>query len=231
MFAPVFEDLPPHIKIKESTRARRLALRLDTHERLFHLVIPRGVSLRKALRFAEEHEDWMQEQLSELPEPIPLGNGAVVPVLGQNRTLKISYDSTLKRTSISMIEKEIFVKTNLDDPKPRIVRFLRKQAKEALSMMAQEKAVQIDRKINSISVKDTKSRWGSCSEDNNLSFSWRLILAPFEAIDYVVAHEVAHLVHLDHSKAFWNLCRELSEDYMEGKYWMDNHGKELMRWG
>ena len=85
--------------------------------------------------------------------------------------------------------------------------------------------------INKVSVRDTKSRWGSCSVDDNLSYSWRLIFAPPAALDYVVAHEVAHLHHHDHSKAFWNLCRELSDNYLEGQYWMKAHGGELMRYG
>jgi hypothetical protein len=79
-------------------------------------------------------------------------------------------------------------------------------------------------------VREKKSRWGSCSSDDHLSYSWRLIFAPPAALDYVVAHEVAHLVHMNHSKAFWNLCRSLSHDFVNGQYWMKNHGHELMRY-
>ena len=88
----------------------------------------------------------------------------------------------------------------------------------------------IEKEIKSVRVSDTKTRWGSCSHDGRLCFSWRLAFAPYEAIDYVVAHEVAHLRHLDHSKEFWTLCEELSIDYAAGKRWMKENGSELMRY-
>ena len=108
---------------------------------------------------------------------------------------------------------------------------MKRIAKKELTALAQQKAAEIGETIEKISVRDTKSRWGSCSSDGNLSFSWRLMFAPTEAFDYVVAHEVAHLVHMDHSRSFWNLCRDLSEDFIEGQYWMREHGHELMRYG
>ena len=109
-------------------------------------------------------------------------------------------------------------------------RYLKKLVKDEISILAHEKATKIDQTINKIHVRDTKTRWGSCSEDGNLNFSWRLIFAPYESLDYVVGHEVAHLEHLDHSKAFWSVCRKLSDDFVEGKYWMQAHGSELMRY-
>ena len=97
--------------------------------------------------------------------------------------------------------------------------------------MATDKADIINKNISSVTVRDTKSRWGSCSHKGELSFSWRLIFAPYDAIDYVIAHEVAHLIHMDHSKNFWTLCRSLSSNFVEGKFWMQNHGNSLMRYG
>ncbi|MCB1563658.1 MAG: M48 family metallopeptidase [Alphaproteobacteria bacterium] len=224
-------DFPSHIKLKPSTRARRMALRMDTRERLFTLVLPPGASLKKALSFAQKHEDWMLSRLEELPTPISFTDGACLPVFGQVRYLRISFDKTLKRTNITLKEKEIFVSTNKEDPAPRIVRFLKKLAIEHLQELATQKAQSIGKTVSAVSVRDTTSRWGSCSTDGRLSFSWRLIFAPPAALDYVVAHEVAHLEHLNHSKAFWNVCRDLSNDYLEGRHWMDNHGAELMRFG
>lgn len=223
-------DLPPHIKIRKSARARRLALRLDNKDRVFHLVIPRGTPMRKAQIFALTHENWMKEKLSDLPDPILLEDGAVVPILGQLRTISVEYDRTLKTTSIELRRKSLIVRTNLADPAPRIVRFLKMLAKEQLTLMAHEKAALIRRRIREVAVRDTKSRWGSCSADGKLSFSWRLIFAPYETIDYIVAHEVAHLRHLNHGPNFWRLCEELSDDYEDGKYWIDHNGAELMRY-
>jgi predicted metal-dependent hydrolase len=130
-----------------------------------------------------------------------------------------------------MKDKGILIKSPDGDIHAPLTRFLRNMAKDTMTALAHEKAQEIGETLNNLSVRDTKTRWGSCSEDGSISLSWRLIFAPYEAMDYVIAHEVAHLRHLDHSRKFWTLCRELSDDYVEGKYWMDNHGHELMAYG
>lgn len=225
------DTFPPYVTLKRSKRARRLALRLDPKERTFHLIVPMRTSMRSAQRFAEEHDRWMMDKLMELPEPIPFQDGSILPILGQNRRIHIFYDETLRTTSITLKCHELIVTTNKEDPSPRIERFLKKFAKQELTALSHEKAAEIGKKVASVTTRDTKSRWGSCSSDGNLSFSWRLIFAPYYAFDYVVAHEVAHLKHLDHSTAFWNQCRKISDDYLEGEYWMREHGHELMRYG
>jgi len=222
---------PPYVTLKRSKRARRLALRLDPKDRIFHLVVPSGISLKKAQRFAEEHDRWMQDKLLDLPDPVPFEDGTILPIFGQNRRIHIFYDSTLRATSINLKYQELIVTTNQEDPTARIERSLKKQAREKLLALSQKKADVIGKRIKGVSTRDTKSRWGSCSSDGNLSYSWRLIFAPYEALDYVVAHEVAHLRHMDHSRAFWSLCRDLSDDFLEGQYWMHENGHELMRYG
>ena len=224
-------EAPPYVQYKRSKQARRLSLRLDNKERIFVLTIPPRCPKTKAERFLMKHVDWMEDKLAELPERTPFTQGQIIPIFGQNTRIDISLDKTLKKTSIALVGKQLIVRTNREDPSARIQRFLMKLAKEKLSELAHEKATEINKKIGKISVRDTKSRWGSCSADGNLSFSWRLLLAPPEALDYVVAHEVAHLKHLDHSRAFWNVCEKLSEDYEDGKYWMRTNGHELMRFG
>ena len=217
--------------IKRSSRARRLALRLDPKERVFHLVIPPGMTLKKAKEFAREHREWMQERLMDLPEAVPFEHGQTIPIFGKNRVISIHRKKSFKTTDFILKYNELIVLTNLDDPAPRIRRYLAKLAKEEISKLAHEKAEIIKKKISSIHVRDTKSRWGSCTEDGNLNFSWRLIFAPYEALDYVVGHEVAHLKHLDHSQRFWKVCRQLSDDFLEGHYWMSNYGQQLMSYG
>jgi predicted metal-dependent hydrolase len=128
-------------------------------------------------------------------------------------------------------KEEILVLTNKTDPAPRIRRFLMDEAKKRIEELAAEKATLLRRRINSLQVKDTKSRWGSCSEDGDISFSYRLIFAPAKAMDYVVAHEVAHLMHMDHSDNFWRTCENLCWDYEFGKQWMSENGYDLMRFG
>lgn len=223
--------LPSYVKVKKSTRARRMALRLDAKERVFHLVLPKGMSLKSAKAFIDEHERWMKEKLRELPRPVTFDHGETIPVFGRQRTIRIIKRKTLKTTDVILKHNEILVVTNLDDPTSRIKRALAKWAKDRLTELSLEKAKEIGEEIKAITVRDTKSRWGSCAEDGGLSFSWRLIFAPNEAFDYVVAHEVAHLRHMNHGRHFWNLCRALSDDFLEGQYWMQAYGQDLMRYG
>lgn len=227
----IFSRINPRLELKVSKRARRMALRLDTHRRVVSLVIPPYARLTKAYDFARENKDWIREKLATLPEPVLFTDGAVIPVLGRNRMLHIFYDKNLKTTDIMMKPNDIIVVTNKRDPTARIVRFLKEQARDHITALAHEKADLIRRKVRQVQVRDTKSRWGSCGQDGHLCFSWRLIFAPTVALDYVVAHEVAHLAHMNHGKKFWALCEDLSLDYRAGKNWMRDHGHELMGYG
>lgn len=226
----VLLEISPQLNLRISPRAKRMALRLDSRTGKIHLVLPPRASLRKGLEFAREHQDWITRHAAEAPAPVTLGNGSILPVLGQDRVIRVSYDENLKRTSISLTENEIIVSTNKEDPTGRIVRHLKDYAREEITRLSREKALKINRAPRAIRIGDTKSRWGSCSQEGNLSFSWRLVLAPQAAFDYVVAHEVAHLAHMDHGKAFWALCAELSEDFKTGHEWMKKHGHRLMRY-
>lgn len=222
------EDL---VTIKRSKRARRVALRLDPVERVINLVVPDKMPLHKAYSFAQGHEDWVRETLGKLAPSIVFKTGTILPIFGDHVTLCIENNPDQKRIKIKKENDIIKITTDHTDPTNRIRAYLKRLAREGLADMASEKAESLGKTISSVTVRDTKSRWGSCAQDGSLSFSWRLIFAPYAAIDYVVAHEVAHLVHMDHSRAFWTLCRDLSHDFMEGKYWMQNHGNELMRYG
>ncbi len=219
------------VRVRVSPRAKRIALRLDNAHHVMHLVVPPRFTPGKAEQFVEEHRHWIRQKLAELPEPIAFVDGAVIPVLGRQRTLAIFYDKTLKTTSIDMKDNEILISTNKTDPAARLTRFLKNEARATLDNLTREKAALIDKPVKAVQIRDTKSRWGSCGPDGRISLSWRLIFAPWEAMDYVVAHEVAHLVHMDHSQRFWALCTELSTDFATGKGWMRRHGHELMRYG
>ncbi len=226
-----FHEISPNLVVKINPRAKRLALRVDPRANSVNLVVPKRTSMINAYRFADKNRIWIREKLEELPQPISLEHGVVIPLFGQETKINVVYDKTLKKTDITLINKELSIKTNKENPKPRILRYLKKIALERLSALSHEKAAQIDRKITKIDVKDTSSRWGSCSHDAKLSFSWRLIFAPHHAFDYVVAHEVAHLQVMDHSPAFWEACEALCEDYSAGKSWMKHYGGELVRYG
>ena len=224
----MIEDL---VTVKRSKRAKRVALRLDPARRIINLVVPERMPLYKAYNFAQDHEDWVRETLSKLAPPMPFKNGINLPIFGDTVRIDITHNTVLKRTTLKQHDDVLEVKTYQNDPTNRITSHLKKLARTGLADMATDKAEVIKKNITRVTVRDTKSRWGSCSIERELSFSWRLIFAPYDAIDYVVAHEVAHLVHMDHSKKFWTLCEQLSCNYTEGKYWMKKHGNELMRYG
>lgn len=230
-FGLPFAEISPRLQVSISERAKRMGLRLDPRKRVVHLVVPKRASIRAAYLFAEENKDWIREKLRDLPRAVPFKNGETLPILGRDRKIIVLFNADMKHTDIILKRDELLVLTNKADPSVRIRRFLMDLAYEKLSEMALEKAALVRRKVDEVAVKDTRSRWGSCSEDGKLSFSWRLIFAPVKAFDYVVAHEVAHLVHMDHSDNFWRVCERLSRDYDEGKDWMGLYGHDLMRFG
>ncbi len=227
---PMVMDIE-HLEVHKSRRAKRLALRVDSSRCVIRLVIPPHTSMRRAEEFAYLNRDWIAEKVSNFPKIIPFEDNETIPIFGQDKTINITYDASIKTTRIRVEDDRIHVHTNQDDITSRLSRHLKRLVKDEISILARNKAARIDKKIDAISVRDTKSRWGSCSSTGTLSFSWRLIFAPYIALDYVVAHEVAHLVHMDHSKNFWSLCCDLSDEYVKGKKWMNTHGHTLHGYG
>lgn len=225
-----FSEISPHLHVKISPKAKRLALRLDGRARRVNLVIPARASLKKAYEFAELNQHWIADKIKALPEPVPFVDGSIIPVFGINRTVRIVAAGG-RITHVELTDTEIRVTTPLDDPSPRIGRFLRALAAEELGKLAHAKAASLNKTLKTFTVRDMKSRWGSCSLDGRMSLSWRLIFAPMESIDYVISHEAAHLVHDDHGKGFWALCESLSADFATGHEWMRQNGITLGRYG
>lgn len=218
--------LSPHLAVKRSKRARRVALRMDSANRKVNLVIPARSSLNKAYDFALQHQEWIAAKINDVPEGVPFAEGAVLPILGRDREIIMA-----EASGITLTDDVLIVPPGRAALNTRVRRFLKEEARATLSALAYEKAAEIGKPIKDIQVRDTKSRWGSCGPDGKLSFSWRLVFAPWESLDYVVAHEVAHLTHMNHSPDFWALCTELSTDYTTGKKWMRDNGNNLLRYG
>lgn len=225
------KTISTRLRLKVSKRARRMTLRLDPESRHVHLIVPPRADLNYAFHFAEEHRGWIRAKLSGLPKPIPFIDGAIIPLFGRDHYLEIIQDSSLRATRISIKNRIMTVETPLHDAGPKIEKFLRALVTDELSQLATDKAAQIRRRVGEVRVRDTRSRWGSCAEDGNLSFCWRIVFAPREVIDYVVAHEVAHLVHFDHSVTFWRLCDRLAVDGDYGRDWLKENGQTLMCYG
>ncbi len=218
--------LDMEIKIIKSPKAKRLTLRIDEKERIPVLSLPRGCSARKAVDFVETHRDWIQNMLARLPAAGRFENGECISVFGQ----KVIINHNPNQRGTMIIDGFLMVGGEPEFLHRRVCDFIKKFAAEHLYQMSAAKAGQIGCTVHRVTLKDTKSRWGSCSNRNNINYNWRIVLAPPHVIDYLVSHEVAHLAHQDHSADFWNCVAGLCPDYENGRRWLKIRGKELYRW-
>src|SRR6516164_7683491 len=222
-------ELGAPVAIRISLRARRVALRIDAAERRVELVLPRGVRAESGLRFLKEKRRWITARLDALPRPIPFVEGAVVPVLGVPHTICRSFDDSAPPVVVA--DGEIRVRGDHLHLSRRVRGHLAALARDELARRARPLAGQIGRKVTRVGVRDTKSRWGSCSSSGNLSFSWRLIFAPEPVIGYVVAHEVAHLAEMNHGPRFWRLVESLAPGNAQPRAWLARHRARLLAYG
>ena len=212
------------VRVKPSQRARRMSLRLDVKIGDIVLTWPRGASEQGALRFVEQNRLWIEQSRRKLPQPKTFTEGGTISVHGQE--YKIVRKDGRGVTSLS--EGQLIVHSRPEHLSRRIKDFLKEKAREVLEEIAAEKLSDINKKAAGVRVIDPKTRWGSCSADGSMMFSWRLILAPPDVLDYVVAHEVAHRIHMNHSRKFWALCASLTTDAGEAKRWLKKNGHALM---
>ena len=216
------------LELSRHPRARRITLRLNPGGDGVEMVLPNRTPIREALAFAERNSGWIIKQLGKAPQRIPFTAGATIPLLGQEHV--IAHDATARR-GVWRSEGVIRVSGQVEHLPRRVVDFLKSEARSELGGRAREKAARLDRRVGRLSLRDTRSRWGSCNSNGDLNFSWRLILAPAPVLDYVVAHEVAHMVELNHSRRFWKLAGELTEDIESAKAWLRRNSAELWRYG
>jgi hypothetical protein len=217
------------VAIRVSPRARRLLLRIDAAARQVELVLPRGVAAEHGLRFLDAQRGWIAARLAALPLAVPFVEGAVVPVLGVPHVIR--YATGAAAPPVAIADGEIRVKGDPQHLTRRVRDHLARLAARELAGRARDFAGRIDKKIARVTVRDTTSRWGSCSAGGALSFSWRLVLAPEPVVDYVVAHEVAHLVEMNHGPRFWRLLRTLVPDAAAPRAWLKRHRNRLFSYG
>ncbi len=200
------EALPLPIEIRPMRSARGLRLRIDEGRMVLKLTCPARMSRKAALKWASEQRGWIEQQLAAMAPGEPLVPGATIPVEGRN--IELFWSADLPRTPV-MSESRIACGGPLEGFRGRIERFLRRRALDLLTEETREVAGRIPAEVQSVAVGDAGTRWGSCSSDGRIRYSWRLILAPPEVRRYVVAHEVAHLAHLNHGPKFKALEQEL----------------------
>lgn len=223
-------DLP--VRFKVHPRACRIVLRVDPQDAAIDLVVPRGVRVAEAVEFARSKGDWIQRRIDALPPRVPFADGSVIPVVGMERRIRHrGLRCRDARGAVWMEPGELHVIGEERHLPRRISDWLRNHAREDFARRARVMATEIRRTAKRVVVRDTKSRWGSCAVDGTLSFSWRLVHAPRFVIDYVVAHEVAHLVEMNHSRRFWSVVDGLIGDSERARVWLKDHGGTLLRFG
>lgn len=200
-----------------------MILRVRRHGAGPTLTLPPSVSVAEAREFLTNQEVWLRERIEDASPGAPIRDGITLPFRGRVVTVR------MKSGGPHGLEGAVLC---VPGPSVRLSHqvsaFLREAAREACVDAAYQHAARLGRRIGRITMRDTRSRWGSCTSSGDLMFSWRLILAPEAVLDYVVAHEVAHLVEMNHSAAFWKVVRHLCRQYEEPRSWLRLHGTELL---
>lgn len=214
------------VRLQVNPQAKRLILRLDHKKGEAVAIAPSERQLKEAARFAQSRLDWIASHLDAQPPRIALENGATIPLRG--RPCKLSLEGTGRLAKLIDGDPQTLSLPGAAETLPaRAIRALKKMAKEDLSEAVERHASTLNVLPARISVKDTRSRWGSCSHERNLSFSWRLVLAEPFVLDYVAAHEVAHIVEMNHSAAFWATVERTYPEWRRARDWLKVNGPEL----
>ena len=225
------------VALKRVGGARRFTLRVRSATRDVVLTMPVRGSLASAREFVERHAAWIGARLNRLPRPVPFEPGSIIPLRGVNHVILRARDSrgnvwTESGVSLNVeAEDALLVACEAPHVSRRVADFLRREARKDLEAAVKRHTAAIGVAARRVTVRDTVSRWGSCSATGALNFSWRLILAPAFVLDYLAAHEVAHLVHLNHSPKFWALAEKLAPQTERAEAWLKAHGASLHRFG
>jgi predicted metal-dependent hydrolase len=220
------------VRVRRHRQARRYTLRINAATREVVLTMPTRGSLSQARDFAEKHGGWIAARLRRLPEAAPFAHGAMLPLRGVEH--RIEHRRHARGTVWVEESKEVrllCVAGEAPHVGRRVRDYLKREAKRDLEAASRQAAQALGVRHARVSVRDQASRWGSCSTTGVLSYSWRLILAPPYVLEYLAAHEVAHLVEMNHSRRFWRLVERICPDMGRAKAWLDAHGAGLHRYG
>ena len=216
------------VRLSVNPRARRISIRIDGRAGEAVLVAPSERRLAQAVAFARTKADWIAERLTARPEREMLSPGGTVPVFGRPARLVSTGGSGAAHLTedadgpviASGGEGEAFAR--------RVENLLKRTARDTLVARTEVHRATLGQKPVKVSIGDPKSRWGSCSPHRRtIRYSWRVVMAPPDVIDYLAAHEVAHLVHADHSPAYWSVVERLIGDHRPYRKWLREHGPAL----
>ena len=219
---------PATVLWRRNPQARRVSLRIDTKKGQVVVTLPMRASRAAGMALLNDNAAWVAEKLAALPTPLRLEAGAAVTIDGIPTPIRPAPNA---RGGAWLEDGALHVTGAPEFCARRVADFLRAEARRRFSAQALAKAHEAGLTPRRVTVKDTRSRWGSCSPDGVLMFCWRLVMAPPYVQDYVVAHEVAHLRHLNHGDAFWALAARLSPHRERAEAWLHTEGPSLMRVG
>lgn len=215
---------PLTIHWRRSARARRLSLRVSGLDGKVTLTLPQRVAMRHGQAFLEERAAWLRRSLAAIPPPCPVSYGSQLPVEGMMRQVTAHAGRQIALAGECLLVPES------RDPGRRIAGWLKLRARARIAAGIEQFAPLLGSEPRRLSLRDPRSRWGSCTAAGDLMFSWRLILAPPVVLDYVVAHEMAHLRQMNHSPAFWSEVARLMPDYTAPRDWLRSNGAGLHRY-
>lgn len=215
-------DPPVLIRIRRNMRARRYILRMGKDFPGAWLTLPRNGTIEEGLDFARSRAGWIRARLDARPSVTRIEEGAVILVEGQPRVVRRQ-----EEPGVALCDAEVRIGGPSETMGPRLAGFLKGRARDLLVPEADLLASKLGRKVHGIRFRDTRSRWGSCSADGRIMFSWRLAMAPALVWRYVVAHEVAHLVHMDHSPRFWATVEAVHPAWREGRRALKELGSQI----
>lgn len=222
------------IEVRRHPGARRLTLRVSRTRRAVIVTLPIQCDLEEAGSFLHRNIAWVQERLASLPVPVPFAEGAIVPLRGSQHKIVfrgLSRGEGVVKVAAGSVFPELHVTGNPAHAPRRMADWLIEEARRDLEACACVHARKLGLKARRVTVRDQASRWGSCSSAGVLSFSWRLILAPPAILDYVAAHEVAHLAEMNHGPRFWAQVRRAYPGLEDAQRWLHVYGMDLHRYG
>jgi predicted metal-dependent hydrolase len=220
------------ITLIQRPNARRMILRLDRRSGLPVLSLPRGVGRIRAERFVLDHLGWLETRLKATPSRIAFEDGALIPLFGA--PCRITHRTPFRGTTRLIEENGERLLVVHGDPAQiagRVERFLKAEALRLFTEASGRHAKALSVTHGRISIKDTRSRWGSCSAKGELSYSWRMVLAPPLVLDYLAAHEIAHRKEMNHSLRYWRHVAAIFPRFKEAEHWLKREGAGLHRYG
>jgi predicted metal-dependent hydrolase len=217
-----------NVQFRRHAQARRLVLRLNSEATAVLVTVPKGLPRIKALDFVERSRTWIEDQVRAHGTNIPLRAGQRIPFKGTDH--EIRYIAKRRGTvTADPLDAVIHVPGDLPHVPRRLLDWLKTVARAELTEASRRYALSMGVNYRRITIRDQRSRWGSCSAAGDLSYSWRLILTPPYVLDYVAAHEVAHLKHMDHGPGFWRLVLTHCPEASRAKKWLKAHGQGVHR--